>query len=190
MDTTTLATFRIDKKTWKKFKKWAADKDSNASKELNQFILRALGLIDENIDPNFDNNLEKRIEKYLETNVYTRIGETIDNYLDINLDKRIYSLTHQYLENNQETDLDTNPERNIDVNIDNNLDNKQLEQVEVELDNRIDKEEQSNEQLTNAELARRIKVSPSTVSRWATGKNQPPTDLEWEYDPKVKKWVN
>ena len=197
MDTTTLATFRIDKKTWKKFKKWAADKDSNASKELNQFIKRALGLIDEDIDTNIDNNLEKRIEDYLETNVYTRIGETIDNYLDINLDKRIYNLTHQYLENNQETDLDTNPEKNIDVNIDNNLDNKQVEQVEVELDNRIDtekpleesKKEQSNEQLTNAELARRIKVSPSTVSRWATGKNQPPTDLEWEYNPKLKKWI-
>ena len=98
MDTTTLATFRIDKKTWKKFKKWAADKDSNASKELNQFILRALGLIEEDIDTNLDNNLEKRIENYLETNIYTRIGETIDNYLDINLDKRIYKMTLQYLE--------------------------------------------------------------------------------------------
>ncbi len=197
MDTTTLATFRIDKKTWKKFKKWAAAKDSNASKELNQFILRALGLIDENIDTNLDNNLEKRIEDYLETNVYTRIGETIDNYLDINLDKRIYNLNHQYLENNKQTDLDTNHEKNIDVNIDSNLDNQQVEQVEVELDTRIDKEElleeskkeQSNEQLTNAELARLLKVSPSTVSRWASGKNQPPNNLEWKYDPKLKKWI-
>ena len=197
MDTTTLATFRIDKKTWKKFKKWSADKDSNASKELNQFILRALGLIDEDIDTNFDNNLEKRIENYLETNVYIRIGETIDNYLDINLDKRIYNLTHQYLENNKENGLDTNTEKDIDANIDNNLDNEQVEQVEVELETVINKEEpleefkkeQSNEQLTNAELARRIKVSPSTVSRWATGKSQPPKNLKWQYNPKLKKWI-
>ena len=197
MDTTTLATFRIDKKTWKKFKKWAAAKDSNASKELNEFIKRALGLIDEDIDTNLDNNLEQRIETYLEANVYTRLGEAIDNYLDINLDKRIYNLTYQYLENNQETDLGTNPEKNIDINIDSNLDNKQVEQVEVELDTRIDKEEllkeskkeQSNEQSTNAELARLLNVSPSTVSRWATGKNQPPTDLKWQYNPKLKKWI-
>ncbi len=128
----------------------------------------------------------------LETNVYTRIGQTIDDYLDINLDKRIYNLTHQYLENSQETDLDTNPEKDIDANIDNNLYNKQVEKIEVELDNLIDKEEpleQSNKQLTNAELARLLNVSPSTVSRWASGKNQPPTNLEWEYDLKLKKWV-
>ncbi len=194
MDTTTLATFRIDKKTWKKFKKWAAAKDSNASKELNEFIKRALGLIDEDIDTNLDNNLEKRIENYLETNVYTRIGETIDNYLDTNLDKRIYNLTRQYLEDNKENNLDTNLQNNIDVNIDSNLDNKEVEQVEVEQDNSIDKEEpleeSKKEQLTHAELARRMNMSSATVSRWANGKRQPPKNLEWKYDPKVKKWVN
>ncbi len=193
MDTTTLATFRIDKKTWKKFKKWAAAKDSNASKELNEFILRALGLIDEDIDTNIDNNLEKRIEDYLETNIHTRIEETIDNYLDYYLDKRIYNLTRQYLEDNKENDLDTNLQKNIDVNIDSNLDKKEVEQVEVEQDNSIDEEEpleeSKKEQLTNAELARRMGVSSSTVSRWANQKRQPPENLEWRYDPKLKKWV-
>ena len=153
MDTTTLATFRIDKKTWKKFKKWAADKDSNASKELNQFIKRALGLIDENIDTNLDNNLEQRIETYLEDNLDNRIEQTVTNYLDKNLDSY------------------------IDKNIDQELPKAESLQ------------EESNEQLTNAELARRMNVSPATVSRWANQKRQPPLDLEWRYDLSLRKWV-
>ena len=202
MNTTTLATFRIDKKTWKKFKKWSADKDSNASKELNQFILRALGLIDENletnIDSNLNNNLEQSIEIYLDTNLEQRIEKTVNNYLDINLDKRIYKTTLKYLDKEPEPDVDTNIENNIDISIDTNIDNNQVEELDVKLDTYIDKEEplaeseqeQSNEQLTNAELARRMKVSPSTVSKWANRKSRPPKNLEWRYDPKLKKWVN
>ncbi len=54
MTDTTLATFRIDKDTWKEFKQWASDRGSNASTELNQFILRSLGSIDKNLDINID----------------------------------------------------------------------------------------------------------------------------------------
>ena len=54
MKDTTLATFRVDKDTWKEFKQWASDRGSNASTELNQFILRSLERI--------DNNLDERIE--------------------------------------------------------------------------------------------------------------------------------
>lgn len=57
------------------------------------------------------------------------------------------------------------------------------------IDTCIDTQEPSNEQITNAELARRIKVNPSTVSKWANQKSRPPKNLEWRYDPKLKKWI-
>ena len=118
MDKTTLATFRIDKKTWKEFKKWAGDRGSNASAELNQFILRALGHIDENLETNIvndlDTDLNERIDHYLDTNLDKRIEKTINNYLDTNLDKRIYNLTLQYLDKEQDPDLETHCDNNID----------------------------------------------------------------------------
>ena len=199
MDKTTLATFRIDKKTWKEFKKWAGDRGSNASAELNQFILRALGHIDENLETNIDNDLDtdlnERIDHYLDTNLDKRIEKTINNYLDTNLDKRIYNLTLQYLDKEQDPDLETHCDNNIDKNIDNNIDNNQVDNLDVNIEDSIDKNQlteslqQSNEQITNAELARLMNVSPTTVSRWATQKRQPPENLEWRYNSKLKKWV-
>ena len=197
MKTTTLATFRIDKRTWKKFKKWAGEKNSNASAELNQFILRALGLIDENLDTDINSNLEQCIENYLDANLDGRIEKAVKNYLDTNIDKYIDSLTTQDLGNDKDVELETNLDKSIDNNIDINIDANQLEELDSNIDTCIDKEEplaeskikQSNEQLTNAELARRMKVSPSTVSKWANQKYKPPQSLEWQYDPKLKKWV-
>jgi ribosome-binding protein aMBF1 (putative translation factor) len=43
--------------------------------------------------------------------------------------------------------------------------------------------------LTNAQLAKKIGVDPSTISRWATGKRQPPFDLEYSFDPTLKLWI-
>jgi transcriptional regulator with XRE-family HTH domain len=43
--------------------------------------------------------------------------------------------------------------------------------------------------LTNAQLAKNIGVNASTVSRWATGKRQPPEDLEYSFDPTLKLWI-
>ena len=199
MDKTTLATFRIDKKTWKEFKKWAGDRGSNASAELNQFILRALGYIDENLETNIDNDLDttlnERIENYLDTNLDKRIEEVVNNYIDTNLDKRIYNLTLQYLDKEQDPDLENHTDNNIDYSIDNNIDKEQVKQLDTNIDRNIDKNplaeslQQSNEQITNAELARLMNVSPTTVSRWATQKRQPPENLEWRYNSKLKKWV-
>lgn len=177
MDTTTLATFRIDKKTWKQFKKWAGNKNSNASAELNQFILKSLGCIDESQDINIDGNLEKRIENYIDNNIDNRIEKLVNQYLDNNIDKYIYNVVNQSLDKDQKADTDTN----LDNNIDNNIDKE--ESLEESL------QQQSNEQLSHAELARRMNVSSSTVSRWATKKCQPPKNFEWRYDPKLKKWV-
>ena len=197
MDTTTLATFRIDKKTWKKFKKWAGEKNSNASAELNQFVLRSLGLIDENLDTESNNNLEQRIDSYLDKIIDERIEKVVNIYLDNNIDKRIYNIINQYPNQEPKADIETYLNDNTEICIDTNIDNKQLEELDINIDTNIDKEEplteslqeQSNEQITNAELARRIKVSPSTVSKWANQKSRPPKKLEWEYDPKLKKWV-
>lgn len=43
--------------------------------------------------------------------------------------------------------------------------------------------------LTHAELARQLKVSSSTVSRWGTGKRNPPENLNYYYDQEIKKWI-
>ena len=184
MDKTTLATFRIDKKTWKEFKKWAGDRGSNASAELNQFILRALGHIDENLETALDNDLD------------TTLNERIKNYLDANLEKHIYNVTLKYVDKEQDPDIETHPDNNIDCSIDKNIDKNQVEHLDVNIEACIDKktlteslQEQSYPQITNAELARLLNVSPTTVSRWATQKRQPPENLEWRYNSKLKKWV-
>ena len=200
MDKTTLATFRIDKKTWKEFKKWAGDRGSNASAELNQFILRALGHIDENLETALDNDLDttlnERIKNYLDANLEQRIEETVNNYLDANLEKHIYNVTLKYVDKEQDPDIETHPDNNIDCSIDKNIDKNQVEHLDVNIEACIDKktlteslQEQSYPQITNAELARLLNVSPTTVSRSATKKRQPPSKLEWRYDPSLKKWV-
>lgn len=181
METTTLATFRIDKKTWKKFKKWVGEKNSNASAELNQFVLRSLGLIDENLDTENNNALEQRIDSYLDNNLEQRIEKAINIYLDINIDKYIDKVNLRYRDEQQNIDIDTNAEDNLDISIDSNIDEEKPKAESLQ--------EESNEQLTHAELARRMNVSPATVSRWANGKRQPPLDLEWRYDAQLKKWV-
>lgn len=48
--------------------------------------------------------------------------------------------------------------------------------------------EVTNAELTNAELARLLKLSPSTISRWANGKRQSPDDLAYRFDPLSKLW--
>ncbi len=181
MDKTTLATFRVDQDTWKKFKKWASKKNSNASAELNQFILECLGIIDKNIEPNIDKSMYKNIDKH------------IDNYLDKNIESYIEKYIDAHIETIVKTHLDQVGLKHLDTQLDTNIDNY----LDTQLDTDIDKEkpltesleQQLNEQLTNAELARRISVSPSTISKWANQKSNPPKDLEWRYDPKVKKWV-
>ena len=86
MGDTTLATFRVDKDTWKEFKEWASERGSNASTELNQFILRSLGRIDNNLDVNIDSQhnrideyIDKRIENYIDKNIDSRIEATVKN---------------------------------------------------------------------------------------------------------------
>lgn len=42
--------------------------------------------------------------------------------------------------------------------------------------------------LSNAELARLVKVSSATVSRWSTGKRQQPKELNWEFKKELGRW--
>jgi Arc/MetJ-type ribon-helix-helix transcriptional regulator len=44
-------------------------------------------------------------------------------------------------------------------------------------------------ELTNAELARILGVNPATVSRWANGKRQPPSELKYKFDSTTKVWT-
>ena len=67
-----LATFRINQKDWQDFQDWTKSQGSNASREINQFVLASLGRIDssevslEDIDNHIDKYLKNNIDKYLE----------------------------------------------------------------------------------------------------------------------------
>ncbi len=67
-----LATFRINQKDWQDFRDWAKSQGSNASSEINKFVLASLGRTDssegslEDINNYIDQYLEKNIDQYLE----------------------------------------------------------------------------------------------------------------------------
>ena len=205
MTDTTLATFRVDKDTWKEFKEWASDKGSNASTELNQFILRSLGRIDDNLDNNIDSrdncideDIDKRIENYLDCYLDKRIEVTVKNYLDKHIDKYIDTNTDQRIDSNIDNNIDSERETNLDTNIDSSLDKD--ESIDSNIDKSIDKdpttldeetavtesvgEEEVIEQLADEkglsgkELASLLGVRPEYLTRWKSGKNIPKDDSE------------
>ncbi len=71
-----LATFRIHPKDWHDFQDWAKSQGSNASREINKFVLGSLGRIDnnevslENLKSYIDKYLENNIDKYLEKSLH------------------------------------------------------------------------------------------------------------------------
>ena len=153
MGDTTLATFRVDKDTWKEFKEWASERGSNASTELNQFILRSLGRIDNNLDTDIDSrdnridkDIDKRIENYLDSNLDERIEATVKRYLDDNLEQQMYEATlksidrniDKNIDNNIDKNIDTETETSLDTNIDGSLDKDKS--IDIDIDNPIDKE--------------------------------------------------
>ncbi len=205
MADTTLATFRVDKETWKEFKQWASKRGSNASTELNQFILRSLGRIDKNLDINtdsqdncIDKNLDKRIENYLDNNLDERIEATVKKYLDNHIDRHIDANPDHRIDNNIDNNIDNKKETNLDTNIDGSLDKAQS--IDSNIDKSIDKqrttldedttvtesvgEEEVIEQLADEkglsgkELASRIGVRPEYLTRWKSGRNIPKEDSE------------
>ncbi len=194
MADTTLATFRVDKETWKEFKEWASERGSNASTELNQFILRSLGRIDKNIDVNIDSrdtridkNLDKRIDKYLDNNLDKRIEATVKKYLDKHIDKYIDTNPTQRIDNNLDKHIDKKTETNLDVYIDCNLDKAQ--NIDSNIDKRIDKDPTTKDEevtekladekgLSGKELASLLGVRSEYLTRWKSGRNIPKEDSE------------
>ena len=189
MTDTTLATFRIDKETWKEFKQWASGRGSNASTELNQFILRSLGRIDNNLDTNIDSP-DNRIDEELD--------QRIDKYLDNNLDERIEATVKKYLDKHIDTNIDSERETNLDTNIDSSLDID--ESIDSNIDTSIDKDPKTLDEettvtesigeeeviepladekgLSGKELASKIGVRPEYLTRWKSGRNIPKEDSE------------
>ncbi len=197
MGDTTLATFRVDKETWKEFKQWASERGSNASTELNQFILRSLSRIDTNIDSR-DNRIEKdidqRIENYLDTNIDTRIEATVKRYLDDNLEQQMYEATLKSIDTNidseTEISLDTNIDKSLDIDksIDTNID-KSIDNNSTTLDEETTVTESVGEEevieqladekgLSGKELASLLGVRSEYLTRWKSGKNIPKEDSE------------
>ena len=175
MTDTTLATFRVDKETWKEFKRWASKRGSNASTELNQFILKSLGRIDRNLDKR-DNRIDKDIDK------------CIDKYLDKNLDERIEETVKRYLDKHIDEYIDTKSDERIDINIDKNIDND-INKDPTTLDEETTVTESVGEEevieplpdekgLLGKELASLLGVRPEYLTRWKNGKNIPKEDSE------------
>lgn len=207
MADTTLATFRVDKETWKEFKEWASERGSNASTELNQFILRSLGRIDNNLDTDIDSrdnridkDIDKRIENYLDSNLDERIEATVKRYLDKHIDRYIDTNTDQRIDNNIDSSIDNKKETNIDNNIDSGIDSEKEINIDSDIDESIDKdpttkneettvtesveEEEVIEQLADEkglsgkELALLLGVRPEYLTRWKSGRNIPKEDSE------------
>ena len=76
-----LATFRIHPKDWHDFQDWAKSQDSNASREINKFVLASLGRIDRRIDNSEVSleNLKSYIDKYLENNIDKYLEKSLPN---------------------------------------------------------------------------------------------------------------
>ena len=154
-----LITVRIEAEKREQFKKWVKEQNLDISEVLTTIIQACL---DGRLDKNLISNLNPSSDSIYIDDLNNKINQ-LDKKLDIRIDK----LEEQV--NELVTKLDTS------------IDKKEtrLETIESTLD----------EQLTNAELARLLGVSSSTVSRWATKKRELPKNLEWRYDPKLKKWV-
>ncbi len=122
MSDSTLATFRIDKKTWDDFKQLAKDRGSNASSEITRFILGSLGRLDVNLEEvetnDIDTYLENNLDKYLEENIDKYLEGRIDNSTDNNIDERIEA----YLDTNLDRYIDKHIYKYLEGSIDTNLD--------------------------------------------------------------------
>ncbi len=163
MNKNKLITVRIEAEKRDQFKEWVKEQNLDVSEFLTAVIEACLdGQLDKNLIP----NLNPQSDSICIDKLDNRISELTNN-----LDKRIDKIEEQV--NKLITKLDSNIDKRID---------REKEKVD-------DQQETTNQQLTHAELARRMNVSSSTVSRWANGKRQPPLNLEWRYDSKLKKWV-
>ena len=179
MGDTTLATFRVDKDTWKEFKEWASERGSNASTELNQFILRSLGRIDDNLGVNIDSR---------DNGIDEDIDERIENYLDSNLDERIEATVKRYLDKHIDRNIDTNPDQRIDNSIDRNIDksinkdpttlDKETAVIESFGEGEVIEPLADEKGLSGKELASKIGVRPEYLTRWKSGRNIPKEDSE------------
>ena len=168
-----LITIRIEADKRDQFKEWVKKRNLDVSEFLLRIIQSCLdGQIDENI---VSHNLSQpetiRIDK-LEADV-SMLVEQIDNCID------------KINQGNQERE-------SLKKQLLQLLDKNQIQSEELTNDIVVKSnptEQELNNQLTHAQLARQIGVASSTVSRWANGKRQPPFDLEWSYNCSIKKWV-
>ena len=163
MNKNKLITVRIEAEKRDQFKDWVKEQNLDVSEFLTTVIEACL-------DGQLDKNLIPKLNPQSDSACIDKLDDRISK-LTNNLDKRIDKIEEQVNE------LVTRLDNNIDKRID-----RKKEEIE-------DQQETITEQLTHAELARRINVSSSTVSRWANGKRQPPLNLEWRYDSQLKKWV-
>ena len=154
-----LITIRIEAEKRQQFKKWVKEQNLDVSEFMTTIIQACL---DGQLDKNLVTNFNPQSDSICIDKLENKISQSTDN-----LDKRIDKIEEQV--NELVTKLDS--------------------RIDKCIDKEEDREETTNEQLTNAELARRMGVSPATVSRWANKKRQPPLDLEWRYDSKLKKWL-
>lgn len=107
-----------------------------------------------------------------EANLYDKLYSNLSSVLYSKLYEGLYSILYSELVDTKTPKSFPNPTEGEDRNF---IDR-------IKLDRELSKG------LTNAQLARLLEKSPSTISRWSTGKRQPPDDFDWEFKPKLGKW--
>ena len=168
-----LITIRIEAEKRDQFKQWVKDRNLDVS----EFLIRIIqACLDEKIDESIvSSNLSQsdtiRIDK-LETDVSYLVNKLDNCIAIINQGNQERELLKEQLSKLIHKDQIKNNQLTNDI-ID------KLDSISEEL----------NSPLTHAQLARQIGVASSTISRWASGKRQPPENLEWKYNYQIKKWI-
>lgn len=178
-----LITVRVEEELRSAFNQWAKASNSDASTILYQFVRRCIdGLIDAkliigSVDINETNRLDELARQIQE----------LDNQLDKRIEEKIhYAIASLQLEMVKKvSSLNEQSEKPKTKN------QPLIQPVSKPVTtSNVDPEVQATQKdnLTNAELARHLKVNPATISRWANGSRTPPADMKWSFNLKTKRW--
>ena len=173
MNKNKLITIRIEAEKRDQFKQWVKERNLDVS----EFIIR---IIQACLDGQIDESIVSDHLSQSDTIRMDKLEKDI-SYLVNKLDNCIAIIN----QGNQEREL--LKEQLSKFIYKDQIKNNQLTNDVV--DKLYSISEELNSPLTHAQLARQIGVSSSTISRWASGKRQPPENLEWKYNYQIKKWI-
>ena len=134
MSETILTVLQVDQEIWKLFEQWSLDNGSNPNRDLNQFILRSLNLIESNLDDPLITDIEVKLEQTIANSPI--INDILEQL------KKINNQSDQILKNNQALLIDNKTDINIleteqVESLDSNLDDIQTTDLDVKIEQAI-----------------------------------------------------